>query len=74
MKKTLNATQSIIESILGSAVLTLIVLSIMMALSSCAGQKQYTKDKHDWMTKKKHDTAKYHNKRKPNRALTCYEW
>ena len=70
MKKTLNATQSIIESILGSAVLTLIVLLIMMALSSCGSQKQYAKSKHDWMTKKKYDTAK----RKSNKSYTCYEF
>lgn len=71
MKKALSITQNIIESITGAAVLTLIILSIMMALSSCAGQKQYAKDKHDWMTKKKYDTAKYNKK---CRSYTCYEW
>ena len=70
MKKALNTTQTIIESIVGSAVLALIVLAIMMALSSCGSQKQYAKNKHDWMTKKKYDTAK----RKPNKSYTCYEW
>ena len=70
MKKALNTTQTIIESIVGSAVLALIVLSIMMALSSCGSQKQYAKSKHDWMTKKKYDTAKH----KSNKSYTCYEW
>ena len=71
MKKALSITQTIIESITGAAVLTLIVLAIMMALSSCAGQKQYAKDKHDWMTKKKYDTAKHKSN---NKSYTCYEW
>ncbi len=71
MKKALNVTQTIIESIVGSAVLLLIVLAMIMALSSCSGQKQYVKDKHDWMTKKKYDTAKHYKK---NRSYTCYEW
>ena len=70
MKKALNVTQSIIEAIIGSAVLGLILLALTMMFSSCAGQKQYTKDKHDWMTKKKYDTAK----RKSNKSYTCYEW
>lgn len=71
MKKALNFTQHIVVSVLEATVLTLIILAIMMALSSCAGQKQYTKDKHDWMTKKKHDTAKHNKKCK---SYTCYEW
>ena len=73
MKKALNITQTIIESIVGSAVLLLIVLAMIMALSSCGGQKQYAKSKHDWMTKKKYDTAKYHKKNN-NKSYTCYEW
>jgi Pyruvate/2-oxoacid:ferredoxin oxidoreductase gamma subunit len=71
MKKALNITQTIIESVLQSAVLTLIVLGFMMAMTSCSGQKQYVKKKNDWMTKKKYDTAK-HNKK--CRSYTCYEW
>ena len=53
MKKALNVTQTIIESILGSAVLTLIVLAIMMALSSCGSAKYEAKAKHKWMHDKK---------------------
>jgi len=71
MKKALNITQSIIESIVASATLALIVLALMMAFSSCAGQKQYAKNKHDWMTKKKYNTASHSKK---NRSYTCYEW
>ena len=71
MKKALNFTQQVIESIIGAAVLTLIILAVMMAMTSCSGQKQYAKSKHDWMTKKKYDTAK-HNKK--CRSYTCYEW
>lgn len=71
MKKALNFTQHIIISVFQAAVLVLIVLSIMMSMSSCSGQKQYAKSKHDWMTKKKYDTAK-HNKK--CRSYTCYEW
>jgi hypothetical protein len=71
MKKALNITQSIIESIVASATLALIVLTLMMAFSSCAGQKQYAKNKHDWMTKKKYDTARHKSN---NKAFTCYEW
>ena len=70
MKKALNATQTIVESILGSAVLTLIVLSIMMALSSCGSAKYEAKAKHKWMHDKK-DVSFKHNK---NRSYTCYEW
>ncbi len=72
MKKALNITQSIIVTAMEAATLTLIVLAMMMALSSCGGQKQYAKSKHDWMTKKKYDTAKHHKKN--NRSYTCYEW
>lgn len=71
MKKALNFTQQVIESIIGAAVLTLIILAVMMAMTSCNGQKQYAKSKHDWMTKKKYDTVK-HNKK--CRSYTCYEW
>ena len=69
MKKALNATQTIIESILGSAVLTLIVLSIMMALSSCGSAKYEAKAKHKWMHDKKDVSFKHNNK-----SYTCYEW
>jgi len=72
MKKALNITQSIIVTAMEAATLTLIVLSIMVALSSCGSQKQYAKSKHDWMTKKKYDTAKHHSKK--NKSYTCYEW
>jgi hypothetical protein len=71
MKKVLNITQNIVESVLQATVLTLIVLGFMMAMTSCSGQKQYAKKKNDWMTKKKYDTAK-HNKK--CRSYTCYEW
>lgn len=71
MKKALDITQTIIESITGAAVLTLIILSIMMALSSCSGQKQYAKSKHSFMYDKKYDTAK---RKSNNRSYTCYEW
>ena len=43
MKKALNITQTIIESIIGSAVLTLIILSIMMAMTSCSTNSHYSK-------------------------------
>ena len=73
MKKAINITQSIIVTAMEAATLTLIVLAMIMALSSCSGQKQYAKSKHDWMTKKKYDTAKYHKKNN-NKSYTCYEW
>jgi len=43
MKKALNITQSIIESILQSAVLVLIVLGFMMAMTSCSTSNHYSK-------------------------------
>jgi hypothetical protein len=73
MKKTLNATQSIIESILGSAVLTLIVLSIVMALSSCStsrGIKVYKKEGNRYNREKPYRV----NNRAHGRCVggTCY--
>ena len=47
MKKALNITQTIVESVLQSAVLTLIVLGFMMAMTSCStsrGIKMYKKN------------------------------
>jgi len=43
MKKALNVTQTIIESVLQATVLTLIVLTIMMAMSSCSTSTHYSK-------------------------------
>jgi uncharacterized protein YceK len=70
MKKALNITQSIIESVVASATLTLIVLAMMMALSSCGSVKHEAKAKHKWMHDRKSVSVKHNN----NRSYTCYEW
>jgi hypothetical protein len=45
MKKTLNITKSIIESVFQSVALTLIVLGIMMSMTSCSTGNHYSKKK-----------------------------
>ena len=53
MKKALNFTQQVIESIIGAAVLTLIILAVMMAMTSCSStHKNYSGKKTYHMTKK----------------------
>jgi hypothetical protein len=43
MKKALNITQSIIVTAMEAATLTLIVLSVMMAMTSCSTNSHYSK-------------------------------
>jgi hypothetical protein len=43
MKKALNITQSIIVTAMEAATLTLIVLAMMMAMTSCSTNSHYSK-------------------------------
>jgi hypothetical protein len=54
MKKALNTTQTIIESVLQSAVLTLIVLGFIMAITSCSTSSHYSKKKPYKVSNKSH--------------------
>jgi len=70
MKKALNITQSIIESVVASAVMALILLALTMMFSSCGSTKHEAKAKHKWMHDRKSVSVKHNN----NRSYTCYEW
>jgi len=54
MKKALNITQTIVESVLQSAVLTLIILAFMMAMTSCSTSNHYSKKKPYKVSNKSH--------------------